>query len=133
MARFDKVDPVSGSFRARLGFNVAAGDVGDVIAVDLNTSGQVIKAVAAADALAVICPTTTMNSGDVIDCMTHGEIVDVAGAADNVTGAAAGADVFAGAGGAVNVTGPGAGANSARLGHFVEAWRLVVRVQKVQG
>lgn len=132
MARFDKVDPKAGSFRARLGFAPVAGEVGDVIAVDLNGSGQVIKAVAAADAEGVICLSSLLSQGDVVDVMTHGEIVDI-GANDNVTGAGAGAPAFAGDGGAVNVTAPGAGVNGTRLGTFVEAWRLVVRVQKVQG
>lgn len=132
MARFDKYDPVSGGFRARLGFAPAASEVGDVIAVDLNASGQVIKAVAAADAEGVICLSSLLAQGDVVDVMTDGEIVDI-GASDNVTGAAAGAPAFAAAGGGVNVTAPGAGINSTRLGVFVEAWRLVVRVQKVQG
>lgn len=133
MARFDKYDPVSGGFRARLGFAPVASEVGDVIAVDLNTSGQVIKAVAAADAEGVICLSSLLAQGDVVDVMTHGEIVDVAASGDNVTGAAAGAPAFAAAGGGVNVTAPGAGVNGTRIGVFVESWRLVVRVQKVQG
>lgn len=132
MARFDKYNPVSGGFRARLAFAPVASEVGDVIAVNLNGSGQVIKAVAATDAEGVICLSSLLNQGDVVDVMTHGEIVDV-GASDNVTGAAAGAVAYAGAAGAVNVTAPGAGVNSTRIGRFVEAWRLVVRVQKVQG
>jgi hypothetical protein len=132
MARIDKYDPVAGGFRARLGFAPSAAEVGDVIAVNLNGSGQVIKAVAAADAEGVIVLSSLLNQGDVVDVMTHGEIVDI-GASDNVTGAAAGATAFAGATGAVGVTAPGAGVNGTRIGRFVEAWRLVVRVQKVQG
>lgn len=132
MARFDKYNPVSGGFRARLGFAPVASEVGDVIAVNLNGSGQVIKAVAAADAEGVIVLSSLLNQGDVVDVMTHGEIVDI-GASDNVTGAAAGATAYAGATGAVGVTAPGAGVNSTRIGRFVEAWRLIVRVQKVQG
>jgi hypothetical protein len=132
MARIDKYDPVAGGFRARLGWAPVASEVGDVIAVNLNGSGQAIKAVAAADAEGVVCLSSLLSQGDVVDVMTHGEIVDV-GASDNVTGAAAGAVAYAGASGAVNVTAPGAGVNGTRIGRFVEAWRLVVRVQKVQG
>lgn len=132
MARFDKYNPVSGGFRARLGFAPVAAEVGDVIAVNLNGSGQVIKAVAAADAEGVIVLSSLLGQGDTVDVMTDGEIVDI-GASDNVTGAAAGATAYAGANGAVGVTAPGAGINSTRIGRFVEAWRLVVRVQKVQG
>jgi hypothetical protein len=132
MARFDKYDPVSGGFRARLGFAPSAGEVGDVIAVNLNGSGEVIKAVAAADAEGVICLSSLLNQGDVVDVMTDGEIVDV-GAGNNVTGYAAGATAYAGATGAIGVTAPGAGVNGTRIGRFVESWRLIVRVQKVQG
>lgn len=132
MARIDKYDPVAGGFRAKLGFQPVAAEVGDVIAVNLNGSGQVIKAVAATDAEGVICLSSLLNQGDTVDVMTAGEIVDVT-ANDNITGAAAGAVAYAGATGAVNVTAPGAGVNSTRIGRFVEAWRLVVRVQKVQG
>jgi len=132
MARFDKYDPVSGGFRARLGFAPSAGEVGDVIAVNLNGSGQVIKAASADLCEGVIVLSSLLSLGDVVDVMTHGEIVDIT-ASDNVTGAAAGAVAFAGASGAVGVTAPGTGANSTRIGRFVEAWRLIVRVQKVQG
>lgn len=131
MARIDKYDPVSGGFRARLGFQPAGGEVGDVIAVSLNASGQVVKGTAAA-CDGVICLSSPLNQGDVVDVMTDGEIVDIA-AGDNVTGAAAGAVAFSAAAGGVGVTAPGAGVNGVRIGRFVEAWRLVVRVQQVQG
>jgi hypothetical protein len=131
MARFDKYNPVSGGFRARLGFAPVAADVGDVIGVLIDGSGTVQKA-AAATAEGVICLSSLLNQGDVVDVMTHGEIVDI-GANNNVTGFAAGAKAYAGAAGAVNVTAPGAGVNGVYIGTFVEAWRLIVRVQKVQG
>lgn len=130
MARFDKYDPVSGGFRARLGFTPVAGDVGDPIAVTIDGSGLVQKA-AAGTADGVICLSSLLNQGDVVDCMTDGEIVDVTD--DNITGRAAGAEVFAGASGALTATGPGAGAAGVRVGRFVENWRLVVRVGRVVG
>jgi hypothetical protein len=133
MARFDKVDPKSGSFRARLGWAPVAGEVGDVIAVTVNGSGVAVKTTAATDICeGVVCLSRLLAQGDVVDVMTDGEIVDV-GASDNVTGAAAGAVAYAGASGAVNVTAPGAGVNGTKIGRFIEAWRLVVRVQRVQG
>lgn len=131
MARFDKYNPVSGGFRARLGFAVASSDVGDVIGVLIDGSGLVQKA-GVATTEAVICPSSVMASGEVVDCMTSGEIVDV-GANNNVTGFALGAKAYAAAAGAIGVTAPGAGVNGTYIGTFVEAWRLVVRVQKVQG
>lgn len=133
MARFDKYDPKSGGFRARLGFAPSAAEVGDVIAVTLNGSGLVVKTTAATDVCeGVICLSSQLNQNDVVDVMTDGEIVDI-GASDNVTGAATGAVAYAGASGAVNVTAPGAGVNGTKIGRFVEAWRLVVRVNRVQG
>lgn len=132
-ARIDKYDPVSGGFRARLGFQPAGSEVGDVIAVTLSGTGTVVKTTAATDVCeGVICLSSPLNQGDVVDVMTDGEIVDIA-AGDNVTGAAAGAVAYAGASGAVNVTAPGAGINGTKIGRFVEAWRLVVRVNRVQG
>ncbi len=131
MARIDKYDGKVGGFRAKLGFQPVLAEVGDVIAVTINGSGLAVKA-AAGNADAVICLSSLLAQNDPVDCMTAGEIVDVT-ANDNITGAAAGAEVFAGAAGAVNVTAPGAGVNGVRIGKFVEAWRLIVRVQKVQG
>jgi hypothetical protein len=105
--------------------------VGDVIAVTINGTGLAVKA-AAGTAQGVICLSSLLNQNDVVDIMTAGEIVDVT-ANDNITGAAAGAVAYAGATGAVNVTAPGAGVNGVRIGQFVEAWRLIVRVSQVQG
>lgn len=131
MARIDKYDPISGGFRARLGFAPAASEVGDVIAVTLSGTGTVIKTTST-DAEGVICLSSLLNLNDPVDVMTDGEIVDI-GAGDNVTGFAAGAVAYAATAGAVGVTAPGAGVNGTRIGRFVEAWRLVVRINKVQG
>lgn len=130
MARFDKYDPISGGFRCRLGFAPSAAEVGDVIPVSVNGSGVLIKATATA-CDGVICLSRQHSLNDVVDCMTAGEIVDVV-ATDGVTGAAAGATVFAGAG-VIGTTAPTAGVNGIRIGKFVEAWRLIVRVVPVQG
>jgi hypothetical protein len=130
VARFDKYDPISGGFRCRLGFAPAASEVGDVIPVQVNGSGVLAKATATA-CDGVICLSRQYSNNDVVDVMTHGEIVDV-GADDGVTGAAAGATMYAGAG-VLNTTAPAAGVNGIRVGKFVEAWRLIVRVQPVQG
>lgn len=130
MARIDKYNPVSGGFRARLGFAPVASEVGDVIPVQINGSGLVVKATATA-CDGVICLSSLLNLSDVVDVMTSGEIVDV-GASDGVTGAATGAVMYAGAG-VVGTTAPGAGVNGIRIGKFVEAWRLIVRVAPVQG
>src|SRR6187551_1997057 len=82
MARFDKVEPLGGSFRAALGFAPVGGDVGIIIPVTLNGSGKVIKTTAGTECCGVIVlSSTTHASGDVVDVMTDGEIVDAAGLA----------------------------------------------------
>ena len=131
MARIDKYDPVSGGFRARLGFQPDAAEVGDVIGVTIDNNGLAQKA-SATNCEAVICLSSLLEQGAVVDCMTDGEIVDV-GAGNNVTGFAKGAKAFAAASGAIGVTAPASGANGVRIGTFIEAWRLVVRVQTLQG
>jgi hypothetical protein len=132
MARIDKYDPVSGGFRAKLGFAPVASEVGDIIPVQVNGSGLVVKGSATA-CDGVICLSSLLNQNDPVDVMTHGEIVDVSASADNANTAATGAVLYAAAAGATSSTAPGAGVNGIRLGKFVEAWRLVVRVQPVQG
>lgn len=131
MARVDKYDPNVGSFRARLGFAPVAGEVGDVIAVSIDSNGEIQKG-SATDCDGVICLSSLLNDGDMCDVFTDGEIVDIA-SGDNVTGAGAGVKVYSGASGAVTNTGPGSGVAGVLIGTFVEAWRLVVRVQQVQG
>lgn len=130
MARIDKVVPGDGNFRARLGFTPVASEVGDIIPVQINGSGLVVKATSTA-CDGVIVLSSLLNLNDVVDVMTNGEIVDVT-ANDGVTGAATGASMYAGAG-VLNTTAPGAGVNGVFIGKFVEAWRLIVRVQRVQG
>lgn len=125
MSRFDKYDPVSGGFRAKLNAAIAASDVGKIQGVSINTSGRVVIGGAAETAIqGVICPVVAMAAGDVIDVMTHGEIANAthtsgtaftAGALVNVTGTT----------GAVNVTG---GAGTKVIGRMIELDRMVVRV-----
>jgi TusA-related sulfurtransferase len=128
MARFDKVEPKGGSFRAKLGFAIPANLVGVPLGVRIDGSGTVQRgsAVAAtsADIRGVICPSNVMAIGDAIDVMTDGEIVDL-------TGLTAGTTVYADSTTAVNkgdlVT--SATTNKA-VGWTVEPWRLIVRVSR---
>jgi len=139
-SRIDKYNPTSGGFRAPLGFNVAAGDVGNVWAVSLNASGQVVKANATAgqthaDVVGVIVPSKVMSSGDIIDVMTDGEIVMVT-ASDGTTPLVAGTKYYAAAandGTIANIAAPTAGTNYTLLGRTIEATRLVMRTEHVQG
>lgn len=125
MARYDKYDPISGGFRAPLAADWGAGDVGVVRAVSLDGNGRVVKVAAADTALAALVIDQTMAAGDIVDCMTAGEIVEV--------GLAAGTVYYSKADATLETAAPAAAANKVKIGHTVEADRLVVRVQKVQG
>jgi hypothetical protein len=123
MARFDKIEPHVGSFRAPLGFQPVAADVGKIYAVDINGSGAVIKSVAGTACRGVICLSSMIPQGKPIDVMTDGEIVDILDATSGVTGFAAGAEPKAGAAGVLDVAAAGKS-----IGWFVQSWRLVVRL-----
>lgn len=126
MARYDKYDPVSGGFRAPLAADWVQGDVGQVRAVALDGNGRVVKVAAVDTALAVVVIDKLKFANDVVDCMTAGEIVDVAGLA-------AGTIYYTKADATIEAVAPAAGVNKVKVGHTVEATRLVVRVEKVQG
>lgn len=126
MARYDKYDPISGGFRAALAGDWADNQKGIPFAVTLDGNGRVIKAAAVDTALAVLVIDKARSAGDIVDCMTSGEIVDC-------TGLAAGTRYYSKADATLEAAAPAAGANKVQVGHTVEATRLVVRVQKVQG
>jgi hypothetical protein len=126
MARYDKYDPVSGGFRAALAADWAANQAGTPFAVTLDGNGRVVKVAAADTALGVLVIDSAKNAGDVVDVMTHGEIVDC-------TGLTAGTSYFSKTDATLEAVAPGAGINKVRVGHTVEAARLVVRAQRVQG
>lgn len=132
MARYDKYDPMAGGFRAALAADfTTAANFGKVYAVGLNASGQVTIGAIAADpgCVGVLVLTSAKYAGDVVDVMTHGEIVDLNVAAspfDNFAAAAVAGKKYYGAAadGAINTT---ATANYA-IGWTVEAKRLIVRL-----
>lgn len=77
MSRFDKYDPFSGGFRAPLNAAILAADVGKIQAVSINTSGRAVIGGAAETAvMGLICAVRAMAVGEIIDVMTHGEIVE---------------------------------------------------------
>lgn len=126
MPRFDKVEPKGGSFRAPLGFAIASGDVGVVKGVGLDVNGKVVLGAGQTGVVAVICPSNVMAIGDPIDCMTNGEIVDVA--------LAAGTTYYINTStGVLETAAPAVGTNKPKAGHTVQAWRLIVRVSTFQG
>lgn len=122
MSRFDKVEPLGGSFRAQLAAAVILADVGVIKGVSLNSSGRVVQGAAALGKFkGVICADYTMAAGQPIDCMTDGEIVDVP------AGFTAGADIFIDvATGLLTAT----ATSNQYLGHMVEVDRLIVRIAR---
>jgi len=124
MARYDKYDPKDGGFRAKLAANWTSADAGKVWAVGLDANGRVVKGAGNTGILAALVINRAMNAGEVVDCMTDGEIVEMttqAGAA-----LTAGTRYFGvAASGDFNTTGTGT-----PLGFTVEATRLVVRLDR---
>lgn len=127
MARYDKLQ--GGSFRALLAADWA-GALAAPVGVGLDANGRVVPGGGASGVVGVIVVDGQVKAdgtrivshgaaGDAVDVMTDGEIVDN-------TGLAAGTVYFGAAGdGAVSTTNTGV-----RLGHTVEAQRLIVRVAR---
>ena len=125
MARYDKYDPKDGGFRAPLAADLPAtsttGD-GNPLAVGLDVNGRVVAGAGQTGVVGVLVTTKALRAGDIVDVMTDGEIVEMAGVAAGsiVTGATADGDVDDVAADGTHI----------RLGHTVEATRLVVRVAR---
>jgi hypothetical protein len=137
--RYDKYDGVTGGFRGKLAADLTVDSEGStgVRAVSLNASGRVVVGTAGASGfVGVIVKNVPFypslgsipgaanlavpvggKAGDVVDIMTDGEIVDVAGLA-------AGTKYYAAADGTLNTTN-----TNPYVGHTVEAGRLIVRAQ----
>jgi hypothetical protein len=119
MARIDKYEPVGGGFRAPLAADYAGSAV--PVGVGLDVQGRVVVGAGNTGIVGVLCVPDARKAGSIVDCMTDGELVEFAGAAGTVyhvtdaTGA-----IAAGA----------AGAGQTRVGHTVEATRLIVRVAR---
>lgn len=126
MGRYDKYDPKAGGFRAPLAADFAAGNIKTILGVGLDAQGRVVLGAGNTGVVGVIVLTQAKSAGEVVDVMTDGEITEAGLTAGTVYYAAA-------AGGALGTAAPAAGANATRVGHTVEADRLVVRVQVVQG
>lgn len=145
--RYDKYEPIAGGFRAPLAADLAfsaAGEFGPkVVSLDANgrvvvgTAGQsgpvgvVIKNVPKYPSLGNIPGQVNSaipiggKAGDIVDIMTHGEIVGLS--------LPAGTKYYGAANGDLVTAAPAAGANGCMVGRTVEAGRLVVRFQEIQG
>lgn len=126
MSRYDKYDPISGGLRAILAADWAAAD-GTPVGVGLDATGKVVPGAGTTGVLGVCVVVVGTNglpakAGDVVDIMTHGEILEVGDT--GFTGRAAGIPVYV-------VPGTGALTNVAtaniKVGYMAESDRLVVR------
>jgi hypothetical protein len=136
MARYDKYDGMVGNFRAPLAADWLSADLNTVFGVGLDANGRVVKGAGNSGVVGVICLTKVRKAGEIVDIMKHGEIVeaDIAGPAGATsTGTTAGTAYYADATtGAMGSTAPLAGDNGVKIGHTVEASRLVVNVADIQ-
>jgi hypothetical protein len=145
---YDKYEPLAGGFRAPLAADLTFSGTGSFgpTGVSLDVNGKVVAGAAGnsgyvgvlvknvplypnlgsvAGAVNAAVPIGG-KAGDVVDVMTQGEIV-------GVSGLTAGTTYYLDGTGALTATAPGAGVNGYRVGHTVEATRLVVRFERVQG
>lgn len=121
-ARYDKYNPQVGNFRAALNADLAK-LTGNPIGVGLNSTGLVVPGAGNTGVIGVMMTVKDMKAGDIVDVMTHGEIV----ALTTVTaGTVITADTTTGV---LGVT--AASATKVAVGHTVEATRLVVNMTPV--
>lgn len=128
MARYDKYDPISGGFRARLNADIAKVNSGlhGPVAVSLNATGNLVIGTAGTSGLvgilvANVYPGLQNKLGKIVDVMTSGEIVFDGGEAKPGT---PGTKIYAASDGSLSST---AGADPA-IGWMTHDGRLVVRV-----
>lgn len=124
MPRIDKYDPISGGFRAPLAADTVAltGAIGGAtgpLGVGLDVNGRVVPGAGQTGIKGVLSTTRAMKAGDIVDVMTAGELVEFGGVAGTNYSANTTTGIIS------------SGAQSAtqkRVGHTVEAGRLIVRV-----
>lgn len=129
MARYDKYAPRSGGFRAPIGFTPVAGDLNKIFGVGLDVNGRVVKGTGTTGIIGVMVIDKVKVIGDIIDVMTHGEIVE-ASLSDGTTAIAAGIPVWATSAGLLAVA---TAVGSRRVGFTAEGGsipntRLIVRI-----
>lgn len=139
---YDKVDPISGSFRARLAADLTLtdGSIGPV-GVSLNTSGRVVVGTAGASGLAGLLIKNTVRqpvgqygtppgavglsfigakAGEAVDIMTSGEIVGLDSAVFTP-----GSKVYVNTAGVLSNTAP---TGKFLVGFMADKGRLIVRI-----
>lgn len=120
MARYDKYEPKGGGFRAALAADLSKTSGGNPIGVGLDSTGKVVAGAGNSGIVGVLATTKDMKAGDIVDVMTHGDVVEC------VSPLVAGTRITAlTTTGALGVT--AADATHIAIGFCVEATRLVVR------
>lgn len=142
--RWDKYDGYIGNFRAPLAAAVVlATQANRVLPVGINAQGAAVLGGAGQTgivAVAIIPVGADLNGnlldggvntgvGDIIDCGKHGEIVNfqLTSSTGVLSAASAGTNVYAHPNGAIDHT---LGADGVKVGHTVEADRLIVNVSE---
>lgn len=117
MSRYDKYSGVTGGFRAEAAEACPEADYDLVLGASLDANGRCLQRAAGNSGFkgVTIRDRTKRRAGDILDVMTHGEIVDV-------DGLAAGTTYYLQGDGTLGVA-----ETRYHVGHTVEAWRLVVR------
>lgn len=122
MPRYDKYDPYDGGYRAPTAAAVVMADKNKLTGAAQDNAGRVIRTGEGNSGFTgVVIAHDAKKVGDILDVMTHGEIVECEGLAP-------GTAYFVQADGSI------AGTKSEwYVGHTVEATRLVVRFQRIGG
>lgn len=115
--RIDKYDPKDGGFRAPIKDDTSKTSAGNAIGVGLDSSGRVVPGAGNTGIMGILALTSDKKAGEIVDVMTDGEMVEAVGLTAGTTYYAAVAD------GVISDT-----ATGVRVGHTVEATRLVVRL-----
>ena len=132
MARYDKVVPKNGVYRATLASDYPPADVEKIIGVGHDANGRLVKGAGVSGITAVLVLTKAYNAGTRVDPMTSGEIVEF-GPTAGVPGTDFGLPgkvYYSDAAGNIVVK-PADTTGLTRVGHTVEGQRLVVRVEPV--
>jgi len=140
MSRYDKYNPVSGGFRVPLNAAwtatsgpTSATDLNRILVVGVNGSGRAVKATTVALASGILILTGAKAAGDVVDVMTHGEVVEISGTdMESGTAPTAGQKLwFNATASRLTSTAPAAGVAGFYVGQIIEVGRLVVRCQNL--
>lgn len=124
MSRYDKYEPRAGGFRAALEAAADPADFNKVRAVGLNAAGNILLGDPSNSGFVgvTIVDKTKRRAGAIQDVMTDGEIVFDSDDVD--VDLVAGTTYYLQADGSL-----GTAETRYKVGHTVEAWRLVVRFQ----